>query len=513
MESIQITNIRSFAKTPSVKIRPITLLVGQNSSGKSTFARLIPLIKQSAEVRAREPFLWLGRLVDFGGVSETLSRFRQTSTLGLSIEIKIPPHLLDGRRRIFYSTGNKNHELIRLSIIYNFLEDSTTVKNYEYSVSYLSQKIDIHISEAGLVERINVNGRVIENTWFNKLLVSSWTGPFPVFVLSDEVLDEQENDLSELYKFVRANMEKRTGEERVDQVVNYLVSGPVTSLKHRAALAPSGDNFWKRRIKKWASDSDELKKLNDLVLIQQFFTDTSARISQHLKRSALSYRYVTPLRASAERYYRLQGLSIEEIDPQGQNIAMYLHNLTYWEKSDFSKWMEKFFGVTVDTQSSQGHVQLILKSADEDDQKGINLADTGFGYSQLIPILLQLWSIGFRNTSSRSNTSTPVIFSIEQPELHLHPRLQAKLADVFIDTINAARSADIDLRLIIETHSEQIISRLGVRVAKNPALREDVSVVIFDKQKMNAPTEVREIEYAESGSLKSWPYGFFEADD
>lgn len=273
--------------------------------------------------------------------------------------------------------------------------------------------------------------------------------------------------------------------------------------------APAGDEYWRRQVKTWGPQSARLRQLGDLVAAYQFFSEISSMVAVLVRRQLANIRYITPLRASAERYYRLQGLSIEEIDPQGQNIAMFLHNLSISEKENFGSWMQKFFGVEVTTQPSQGHVSLYLKDR-ESEQLGYNLADTGFGFSQMLPILVQLWSIGAKKRGGLQ-TLTPIIFAIEQPELHLHPKLQAKLSDVFINSITAARKIGVDLRLVIETHSEQIVSTLGIRIAQGAAQPRDVNVVLFEKESMERPTSVREAEFSKEGVLSSWPYGFFEA--
>lgn len=107
---------------------------------------------------------------------------------------------------------------------------------------------------------------------------------------------------------------------------------------------------------------------------------------------------------------------------------------------------------------------------------------------------------------------SPLIFAIEQPELHLHPGLQAKLADVFIAAVELARENKIDLRLIIETHSEVIINRIGHRIANKELNSKDVNVVLFEKEPAALSTKVSFSDYDEDGFLTNWPIGFLEPD-
>ena len=72
MEALRVENLRSLADTGFIALKPITLLLGQNSSGKSTFLRCFPLIRQSIEARTSGPILWYGRFVDFGSFREAI---------------------------------------------------------------------------------------------------------------------------------------------------------------------------------------------------------------------------------------------------------------------------------------------------------------------------------------------------------------------------------------------------------------------------------------------------------
>lgn len=511
METLQIRNIRSLADTGHIRIAPITLLVGQNSSGKSTFARFLPLLKQGSEARTREPFLWLGRLVDFGSAQEALSRFAEKKRLGISIQQKVSSQLLDARRRGYPFSPSSPPEIVTLSIDYDLPEKNSNSVVFKYSFEYRKQIVIVEIDETSKIIGLKINGTDYSNSPLRSMFVTSWLGPFPIFEPNEETIASGKSPSSELLKFIRTNVDGRTSNERTSALARALVTGSITTLFERALETSAGDVYWRRQVKSWGPNSDNRKQLTDLIVAQQFFGEVGFSVVSQVRRELGNIKYVTPLRASAERYYRLQGLSIEEIDPQGQNIAMFIHNLATAERLDFSKWMNRFFGVSVETRPSQGHVSLFLKE-EVSDTGGYNLADTGFGYSQMLPILVQLWAAGTRKPRSAIRLGGPTFFTIEQPELHLHPKLQAKLADVFLAAIAAAKEVGVDLRLVIETHSEQIVSTLGLRIARGQAKREDINVVLFEKEHMEKPTKVREAEFGLDGALKSWPYGFFEAN-
>lgn len=511
MEFLEIRNIRSLTDTGKIRLAPITLLVGQNSSGKSTFARFFPMLKQGAEARTREPFLWLGRLVDFGSAQEAISRFANNRSLGITLGIFASSYVLDARRRTLASlTQGISPELVTLSIDYRFRDQDESAPNYEYVIKYRDQQLVLLINSVGKILSLQINGTDHSELAVNTALVSSWQGPIPAFELLEVESVGSKSVYAELLKFVRTNLDGRTGIERAQRLARALAVGPISNLYNRAIEAPAGDEYWRRQIRIWGPNSMWIRRLGELVLAYQFFSEISGSLALLVRRQLTNIRYITPLRASAERYYRLQGLSVEEIDPQGQNIAMYLHNLSQSEKEGFGSWMQRFFGVEVITRPSQGHVSLFLKDRSTN-QIGYNLADTGFGYSQMLPILVQLWSVGAKKRSGAAG-STPTIFSIEQPELHLHPKLQAKMTDVFLNAIAGAREIGVDLRLVIETHSEQIVSALGIRIAQGTAQASDINVVLFEKESMDDRTLVRETTFTDKGTLQSWPYGFFEAN-
>lgn len=117
------------------------------------------------------------------------------------------------------------------------------------------------------------------------------------------------------------------------------------------------------------------------------------------------------------------------------------------------------------------------------------LTEVGCGVGQLLPVVVQCLSV------ARSATVL-----LEQPEIHLHQRLQAGLADLLISGYR--RGA----RFVVETHSEILIQRLRRRIAESPAddLRKAVSVYFGDKQTFTS------IHIDGNGEVSEWPEFFFD---
>ncbi|OQW90496.1 MAG: hypothetical protein BWK78_06845, partial [Thiotrichaceae bacterium IS1] len=104
----------------------------------------------------------------------------------------------------------------------------------------------------------------------------------------------------------------------------------------------------------------------------------------------------------------------------------------------------------------------------------------------------------------------PSLIAIEQPELHLHPRLQAQLADVFAYLVKPSdQRKSSAFRLLIETHSETIINRLGQLIQRGDLSPSNVQIVLFEPDKDQGGTTVRTTTYDDEGCLIDWPYGFF----
>lgn len=148
----------------------------------------------------------------------------------------------------------------------------------------------------------------------------------------------------------------------------------------------------------------------------------------------------------------------------------------------------------------------------KDSDKKINLSDTGFGYSQILPIITQLWELSSRKIEIEQfgiEQHIPLVIAIEQPELHLHPAMQAKLAEAFIAAIELARENGYNLQLILETHSETIINYFGRAIERKLLKPEDIDIALFERDPYTSYTTVKKSAYDSFGFLQDWPIGFF----
>jgi predicted ATPase len=148
-------------------------------------------------------------------------------------------------------------------------------------------------------------------------------------------------------------------------------------------------------------------------------------------------------------------------------------------------------GVETDDMGSLGH-RIRVRAAGV--EKALDLTQVGVGVSQVLPVV---------TTCLLADRGDILLF--EQPELHLHPRVQARLADFFLATSFSG------VQCIVETHSEYMVNCLRLRAAEatdDDSFR-DVMALYFTELG-DEGSEYRRVEITEYGTVKDWPRGFFD---
>ncbi len=163
---------------------------------------------------------------------------------------------------------------------------------------------------------------------------------------------------------------------------------------------------WKKKVTKWKSSDKNFQELKQLLITYKMIEVFLDNISLYLKTIFSGINYIAPLRATAERYYRIQHLAVNEVDPNGKNLPIFLDSLSETQLNNFQSWTLKNFNFKIKIQKTEGHYS--IKVVHENDIE-INLSDMGFGYSQILPILTQLWyssSMYSKNTDRYSSISS-----------------------------------------------------------------------------------------------------------
>jgi predicted ATPase len=121
----------------------------------------------------------------------------------------------------------------------------------------------------------------------------------------------------------------------------------------------------------------------------------------------------------------------------------------------------------------------------------LNLKQVGVGISQILPIITLIL------TSKEHD-----VLLIENPEVHLHPKLQA----IFVDLCLFA--AENNRKLVVETHSEHVINRLRFRIKENPRYLENTNILFLEKLQGNI--RYTEVHVSKDGKIDFWPENFFD---
>lgn len=182
-----------------------------------------------------------------------------------------------------------------------------------------------------------------------------------------------------------------------------------------------------------------LRQYLDALCQANYLFDLLDVVGEHLTEFFGAVEYIGPARARSERFYRQQELEVSEISPDGKNLPMFLASLDSDHLQNFSNWVKHAFGYGVKVHKTEGHISINLEHRGQ----SVNIVDTEYGVSQVLPVLAQIWWMQFaergRMPSMIKRDFDIKTLAIEQPELHLHPAHQALLADVLVEAQNSAQ--------------------------------------------------------------------------
>lgn len=221
--------------------------------------------------------------------------------------------------------------------------------------------------------------------------------------------------------------------------------------------------------------------------------------------------YLGPMRRKAQRIYTWSGVSPESVGDDGSNaIAAILSsknsgrmlNFKYRQKKPFLnivaeelKKMDLISDFIIEKIGSRQEYDVRVQVKGSNSY--VNIPDVGFGVSQVLPVIVELFYA----------PENSIIF-IEQPEIHLHPAAQARLADVIIDAIEMSENGKKrNIQVILETHSEHLLRRLQRRMAEKKIIQEQFRAY-FANNNTN-PSTLEQLCVDEYGNIRNWPEDFF----
>lgn len=528
--SYSVENLRRLRKTPEIEIRPITILVGRNSAGKSTFLRSLPLLRQSVETRSSAPILWYGDYVDFGDFQTAIGEENRNSEAAF----------------VFSVTDIEGVQRGRASYLGGYYRVRSSISAQKATVRYVIgssgektklRRIELSVPEEGIEFTASFEGKTISE---NKLLIDGiemrgWSNEYELLNLRSSLfaapffVEKQRDPRKSARRFLypdgvfsqalesalRSKVSRNLSDETIEREVRRILEANTfnaETIKGMEAHTPTitFKKIYRQLLRDENSFTEQISAIRKTYRAFGFLAILEEELSEFFS----GVGYLAPARAASERFYRKQELEVSEIDPNGGNFPMFLDSLSPSLFEDFSNWVQSIFGFGVELVSTMGHISINLKAG----SRSVNVTDTGYGVSQVLPVMGVIWWANNQPPGRRSphlQSSSTRILAIEQPELHLHPAHQAKLADVFAGAVagELGHRSKNDVNFVIETHSEALINRLGELVEREIVSADDIQIVVFSAEDdIESPTKVSLARFDKGGILNDWPYGFFNYD-
>lgn len=575
LNKLSIQNFKAFGDMVDVPIRPITLIFGENSAGKSSILHSFLFLEHVSENGILHDVQTIGGNVDLGGAKNYVHnqnaqhelQFAQTYTLTWESGIKPEYRTRETSLAAHARQTNTPIKFDQLDCTYTLVINpfDSTKTRIEYVVNgHTILQITNMVKSTENPEYYNVTCTI------PKSILDNWRKaneeyikfPKPKILTEDEYfanlhypnIVDIDNDAK--FNFMDNNMDS----------MDLLAINRLLTHLSLISLYPSEDtlhpikfdikHFCKKPIITFESDisyayadrrSEQIGDINLYVYIDiyndigeispwsidEIFIALSA-LNNRISNASTSFDHIGPLRVIPERYVGLHDDNTSKSPLTGnvdweimQNRPDICDTVNEWfvrlqipyklkhklaldskqllfdigrdvsqiddlDAIDAKQFLERYYTVN----------QLYFENTSGDTALKLSPRDLGVGVSQVIPVIVACV------------VDTNATTLIEQPELHLHPRLQGDLADLFIDT---AIKGDQHNTYIIETHSEHIIRRLMRRIredrhksADETRITKDDVAILYVAAGPNGST-VTHLRLDDEGDLiDEWPNGFFE---
>ena len=520
LREYRLTNFKAFGETVTIPIRPLTLIFGANSSGKSSIFQSLLLLKQTLE-EAKNPktvLLPKGSLVDLGTYSDFVHRHEteRNFEFGARFDLEGTNKLPLLAQKIIESVGATK---AGLTVRFSSVKGRTYLRHVDLAIG---EQLKHPFERFSYSEEVEIKP---ERDLWRYLYIC--TKSYITSHLDDLSLIQRlrEEDAAETRSSEKE--EETRGDDFFEKLKDYQFEDAIKDIKEALPhsqvdyenFLPKNHTICRSRLFQIFNDPIVDFILDKSGLYECILDDSGddmytvnmspfvSHVCSPFERVVRDLVYLGPLRSPPERHYTLNGDTTDYVGQSGEHLPSILSEnpeLLELINSDLKslnvKYQLKLSKLQYEDASPSNVFSLRL--VDTRTKIDASLRDVGFGISQVLPIVVQ-------NRLSEKKT-----LLIEQPEIHLHPAHQAELGDMFIRSAKERGNT-----LLLETHSENLILRILRRIRETndnelpegfPPIRpEDVSVLYVQPGDKGA--QVIEIPVTEDGDFACpWPQGFFE---
>ena len=552
LNSLNLHNFRCFSSEQNIPLRPITLIYGPNSSGKSSLLKSLVVMKQTLEAASSNTnLITKGQYTDIGNFKDFINNHDTKKKYSIKFQFDLTKQKNNRYIHPYYRM-NLSKSISKISIEF-FYRNSTSQNNVLNNINlYINDELQPFLNIERTSKKSNITSKFyrmhysnfqsaknnndsphlyeVKNiNWESSLFQETWRS----FIEKSKKEKYAEKIATKIH-----NLEDALGKESINTKQRNLFGNSSERLNEEISAYKKCVNFLNQDNEVMLSDfKDEIKKFysqNYLIFTNIIFWDETSIKEDNLdyfnamlfkprnlyhyydeinldldinhKISSLLYttsnliqsyfrrtKYLGALRDNPERYYLTTPTVKNYVGKSGKDtIDIIAKNTVLKNKINKQlKNLELGYSITPRKIPNEDIYLFLLK----EEQSGItvSLNDVGFGVSQVLPILVQ---------SMLSQNETILI---EQPEIHIHPKLQAELGTLFAECIKEPYNNNF----IIETHSENIILRLQKLIRQKILSSQDVTVIYVNKTEYGSICN--HLRLNENGDfIDDWPNGFFE---
>ncbi|WP_375560206.1 AAA family ATPase [Bernardetia sp. OM2101] len=508
IKSIGLENFR-LVKDDFFDLSDFVILTGANNSGKSTLLKALLLIAKSFKKFPSLDYL------DLKGINPSLGGFKNILTEGSKqkeIAFTLPfDFIIDNffsckeqlQIKFTFSNTNSNNkhypELIKLKIFGENELPILDIKNRKITLSKNPME-DLDASA-------NEQTVFFNYTWYREKLKE---------VLSETKTNKYKGDSINDIKVFLDDNEYFSDFEKLKNVHHKIANGWLVQdrdfkngKKNKYTFTESlawffEDCFPFGKLNKINSKIDGLDNPEEdtiyiaaETMINQIKEDLFYSLSKLREEFIERICYIEAYRGSIDRLYTYNNESFNRLLSEYIEIELSTKEpeyifLTKWinnKKFDFGDY--RYFEIIP---YSDFNANVVLLKKNETDKEGKALADFGYGTLQIFIILLTIALEAKKNRIEKYRLNyTAHTILIEEPEANLHPKWQALLADLFIDSINS-----FNTQFIIETHSEYLIRRIQYQVASKQITSNQIKIYHFKNK-----SDITDIKVDDLGNIKT----------